>query len=41
LAADTPWTRSTGGVWASSGESERGEGNRDSFANFKSLGTSR
>ena len=40
LAADAPWTRSTGGVRASGGEAERGEGNRDSFANFKSSGTS-
>jgi len=40
LAADAPWTRSTGGVRVSGGEAERGEGNRDSFANFKSSGTS-
>ena len=41
LAADAPWMRSTCGVWASGGEAERGEGNRDSFTNFKSSGTSR
>ena len=41
LAIDAPWTMSTGGVRASGGEAERGEGNMDSFANFKSSGTSR
>ena len=41
LAVDAPWMRSTGDVRASGGEAERGEGNRDSFANFKSSGTSR
>ena len=41
LAADASWTRSTGDVRASGGKAERGEGNKDSFANFKSLGTPR
>ena len=41
MAKDAPWMRSTGGVRASGGEAEWGEGNRDSFANFKSSGTSR
>ena len=41
LAADALWTRSIGGIRASGDEAEMGEGNRDSFANFKSSGTSR
>ena len=41
LSVDAPWMRSTGDVRASSGEAERGGGNRDLFAKYKSSGTSR
>ena len=41
LAANAPWTRSTGGVLASDGAAKGWRGNRDSFVNFKSLGTCR
>ena len=41
LAADAPWTRSTGGVRASGGGNREGDGGRDLFAISEFLGTSR
>ena len=41
LATDAPWTRSTGGEWASGGGNRGGDGDRDLSAIFEILGTSR
>ena len=41
LAADAPWTRSTGGVRASGGGNREGDGGRDLFAISEFIGTSR